>query len=69
MTPGTLGPLETECRERRASLGVVGSCGRRSWALGALGVGVRSGGLGGSESGLDEAMAACPPSVREMGKA
>ena len=55
-----LGPLETEYRERRANLGVLGACAGRFWALEALGVGVRGGELGGSESELDEAMAACP---------
>ena len=48
--------------------GVVGSCGRCFWVLGAVGVGVRGGELGGSESGLDGAMAVCPPSVRGMVK-
>ena len=55
-----LGPLETECRERRVTLGMLGASAGRFWALEALEVGVRDGELGGSESELDEAMAACP---------
>ena len=68
--PKACRPLDTECLERRATLGVVGPCDRRFWAPEALGVGVhvRGGELGGSERGPDESIKSGPPSVRGMGK-
>ena len=46
----------------------MGSSDWRFWALEALEAGVRGGELGSFESGLNEAMAACPPSVGGMVK-
>ena len=65
--PSACRPLGAERLERRVTLGVVGSCGRRSWILRLweCGCGVMS---SGSKRGLDGSMKVGPPSVRGVGE-